>query len=80
MQYYIVLCPYKVEGEPEVEIVGIRHSYEEAKALYDEKIKDLRTDAEEWELEVIVDDRYYFEAIGDNWHPSYYMKLYIEEV
>lgn len=79
-KHFIVLCAYKTECEPNIDILGVCHSYDEAKILYDKKIKDIRIDAEEWEMDIVTNKECYFEAIGDQWHPSYYMKLYIMEV
>lgn len=80
MKHFIVLCTYKTECEPNIDILGAYHSYDEAKTLYNKKIKDIRIDAEEWKMDIVTDEECYFEAIGDQWHPSYYMKLYIMEV
>lgn len=79
MKHFIVLCTYKTECEPNIDILGVYHSYDEAKTLYNKKIKDIRIDAEEWKMDIVTDEECYFEAIGDRWHPSYYIKLYIKE-
>ena len=79
MKHYIVICLWKTgEGEG-VNIVGVRHSYDEAKELYDKELDDVITDADDWEMDYDYekDGMPGFEAYGNYWHPSNYIKLYI---
>jgi hypothetical protein len=83
MSHYAVVCLYRTGSESnECDIIGVKHTYEEAKKLFDEELPGIISDAEEWDMEFDEEEisENYFEAYGDEWHPSYYMKLYIQEV
>ena len=83
MKYYVVICLYRTgETSNDCEIVGIKYTYEDAKQLFDETLPDVISNAKEWGMEYDEEEVHdnYFEAYGNEWHPSYYMKLYIQGV
>ena len=83
MKHYAVVCLYRTGSTSnKCDIIGIKDTYEEAKKLFDKELTTVMADAEEWDMEFDKEEmsENYFEAYGDEWHPSYYMKLYIQGV
>lgn len=80
MKHYILVCQWSTDDGANVKIMGVCHSDDEVQELYNKTIPDLRIDAEEWDLDVVCDDTRYFEAVGNEWHSSRFMTLYIVEV
>lgn len=46
MKHYVVLCEYCVDGESGVDVIGVRHTKEEAQALFKDQIPVTRKEAQ----------------------------------
>ena len=79
MKHYIVLCAWRTGGGEGVDIKGVFHSEDEAKDLFKKELVDVILDADDWGMDWDHDGQYYFEANGDQWNQSYYIKLCIKE-
>ena len=79
MKHYIVICEYCVCGECGVDIIGVRHTEEEALALYNEQLPIERKCAEENGYDVTEETEKYFVACEDSNYCDEHINLYIEK-
>lgn len=80
MEHYIVINNWSNEYENDVTILGIAHTLEEAKKIFNESINDERDYAEEHEYTVYADTEVDFDAGEEGYYSMEHTRLYIQYV
>ena len=83
MSHYVVINRWTNEDcceFNEVTIVGIAHSLEEAKRIFNKRLIEEKEIATEGEWEILEDCETEFEAGEEGNHTAHHTHLYIEEV
>lgn len=82
MTHYVVLCDWALENQNAsgVDITGIAHSLEEAKAIFAEAVVDEKKYAEENNWEIFEDSDVAFCAGEEGYYAAEHTYFYIQEV
>ena len=80
MEHYVVVNDWAYEYESGTTILGVTHSFEEAKVIFDASVADERefSNAQKWE---IYDDcETVFDAGEDGYYVANHTNLYIQRI
>lgn len=80
MKHFIVLNHWANEYESGVTILGVAHSIEEAKQIFNEHIVEEREYAEKHEFTIYDDCEDCFDAGEDGYYVSNHTNLYIQMI
>ena len=81
MKYYVVLCNWSLlSGEFGTDIIGIAHSLEEAREIFDKAVIDYKANAEYNNWEIYEDSDVEFDAGAKSYYRLEHTNLYIEGV
>lgn len=80
MRHYVVVNDWAVEYESGTTILGVAHSIEEAKGIFNRSVEDEKRYAEEHGWEVYDDCETVFDAGEDGYYVSNHTNLYIQMV
>ena len=83
MKHYVVLCDWAVDNgcmEQGVNITGVAHTLEEAKAIFADAVVDEKQYAKENNWTVYEDTDVCFDAGEDGYYNAEHAHFYIEEV
>lgn len=80
MKHYVVVLDWAVETDEAVTILGVTHTLEEAKQIFNENLPEQKGYTEEYGYEVYVDDDMTYEAgVSGEWRTEH-VALYIQGV
>ena len=80
MKHYVVVLDWAVEDDEAVTILGVTHTLEEAKKIFDENLPEQKGYTEEYGYEVYTDTDMMYEAgMSGEWRMEH-TALYIQEV
>jgi hypothetical protein len=80
MKHYVVVLDWAVETDEAVTILGVTHTLEEAKQIFNEYLPEQKGYTEEYGYEVYADDDMTYEAgVSGEWRIEH-TALYIKEV
>jgi hypothetical protein len=80
MTHYVVVLDWAVEDDEAVTILGVTHTLEEAKKIFDENLSEQKGYTEEYGYEVYTDTDVMYEAgMSGEWRMEH-TALYIQEV
>ena len=80
MKHYVVVLDWAVEDDEAVTILGVTHTLEEAKKIFDENLPEQKGYTEEYGYEVYTDTDVMYEAgMSGEWRMEH-TALYIQEV
>ena len=80
MKHYIILNDCANEYECGTNVLGVAHSMEEAKEIFNEYVEEERRYAEEHNFEILDDCETVFDAGEDGYYVSNHTNLYIQLV
>ena len=80
MEHYVVINEWATEDENGVTILGVAHSMEEAKRIFNENIDKERELAEENGYTIYEDDETTFDAGEEGFYITNHGSLYIQMV
>lgn len=80
MKHYVVVNDWANEYENGSTILGVAHSLEEAKEIFNQNIGDERQYAEEHEFTIYDDCETVFDAGEDGYYISNHTNLYIQMI
>ena len=79
-KHYVVVLDWAVEDDEGVAILGVTHTLEEAKKIFNENLQEQKGYAEQYGYEVYEDDDTIYEAgISGEWRKEH-VALYIQGV
>ena len=81
-KHYVVVCSWSNEETPQsiTEIIGVRHSYEDAVDLFNSRLTEEKQYAKENNYTVYEDSESIFEAGLEGYCATNFTLLYIEQV
>ena len=80
MKHYVVILDWAIESDEAVTILGVTHTLEEAKQIFNEYLLEQKGYTEEYGYEVYEDTNVTYKAgISGEWRTEH-TALYIEEV
>ena len=79
-EHYVIINDWANEYENGVSILGIVHSLEEAKRIFNECVAEEKQYAEEHDFEIYNDDDEDFDAGEDGYYVSNHTRVYIQGV
>jgi hypothetical protein len=80
MKHYVVMLDWATQDAEAVAIIGVVHTYEDAKKLFDEELVEEKGIAESKGYTVEVDEEDRFEAGIMGYWATEHSELYIQEV
>ena len=80
MKHYVVVLDWATNDEENVDILGIKHTFEEAEELFKEHIEYERNLAEDKGYVVSEDFRGCFVAYEEGYYAAEHTRLYIQGV
>lgn len=80
MQHFIVLVDWALDGDEEVIIVGVTHTLEEAKELFNKQVVKEKEFAKNNYWTIVTDDDDLFEAYPKGYYATEHTRLYIQGV
>ena len=80
MKHYVVVLDWAVEADEAVTILGVTHTLEDAKKIFDEYLPEQKGYTDEYGYEVYADtDTQYEAGVGGYWRTEH-VALYIQGV
>ena len=80
MKHYVVMVDWATQDDENVDIVGVAHTMDEAKEIFQKRLVIERELADEHEYEITDDSETLFEAGDMGYWRDDHIILYIEEV
>ena len=80
MKHYVVVLDWATNDEENVDILGVRHTFEEAEELFNEHLEYERKLAEEKDYIITEDFRGCFVAQEEGYYSAEHTRLLIMEV
>lgn len=80
MNHYVVVNEWVSDNKAFADIIGVAHSLDEAKEIFNKRIEEERAYAEENEYTIFEENDVYFDAGEDGYYFSHHTKLYIQMV
>lgn len=80
MKHYVVLIEWSTEGDCGSNILGVAHSLDEAKEIFNDTVEEERQLAEDNGWEIYEDTDVIFDAGEDGFYCSNHSKTYIQGV
>jgi phosphoribosyl-dephospho-CoA transferase len=80
MKHYVVVLNWATEGDNGSNVLGVAHTLEEAKEIFDETFKEEKDLAENNGWKIYEESDKVFDAGEDGYYHDNYTKLYIQEV
>ena len=80
MKHFVVVKRWAYDYECGVTIIGVKHSMEEAKEIFNENLVDEKNYAEEEGFEIYDDCETVFDAGEDGYYSRNHTNLYIQMV
>ena len=80
MEHFVVINDWSNDYECGVTILGVTHTLEEAKELFDNSVKEERDYAKEHGYEIYDDDENEFDAGEDGYYAREHTRVYIQQV
>lgn len=80
MKHFIVLVDWALDGDEEVIVVGVTHTLEEAKELFNKQVVKEKEFAKNNYWPIVTDDDDLFEAYPKGYYTTEHTVLYIKEV
>lgn len=80
MKHYVVFLEWASEGDNGSNILGVAHSLEEAKQIFNETVEEEKQLAEESGWEIYEDTDVEFDTGEDGYYCTNHSRLYIQEV
>lgn len=78
--HYVIVLDWAIEDDEAVEILGVTHTFEDAKKIFNENLPEQKGYAEEYGYEVYADTEVQYEAgINGEWRMEH-TSLYIQGV
>ena len=80
MEHYVIVLDWAGNDAEGVNILGVTHTLDEAKAIFANQVVIEKELAEEWGWEVETDTDVEFEAYENGYYAVTHSRLYIQEV
>lgn len=80
MEHYVVVLDWAVETDEAVTILGVTHTLEEAKQIFNANLPEQKGYTEEYGYEVYADDDTRYEAGVSGYWRTEHVALYIQGV
>ena len=80
MEHYVVILDWASDYECGVEILGVTHTIEEAKVIFNNSVGDEKHHAKEFGYEIYTDCETDFDASEYGYYAKEHTRLYIQEV
>jgi hypothetical protein len=79
-KHYVIINDWSSQYENGVSILGVAHSLEEAKEIFNQYVAEEKQYAEEHEFEIYNNDDEDFDAGEDGYYVSNHTRVYIQGV
>lgn len=80
MKHYVVILDWATEDDSDVQILGVAHTLDDAKEIFNKRISEEIQFAEDNGYIIGTNDETEFEAFEDGYYAAEHTLLYIEEV
>ena len=80
MEHYVVIHKWASEYEQGFSILGVVHSLEEAKEIFNKVLTEERAYAKEHDFKIYEDEEFYFDAGEEGYYISNHTHLCVEFV
>ena len=80
MKHFVVINQWATEMDSGLNIIGVAHTFAEAKEMFDNALADERKFAAEMNWHIEIDDEDSFEAYEEGYYASAHTVLYIQGV
>ena len=80
MKHYVIINDWATEDESETVVLGVAHSLEEAKEIFNKRLADEKQYAEEHGFIIYDDCETVFDAGEDGYYSHNHTSLYIQKV
>jgi hypothetical protein len=80
MKHYLIINEWATEDDNGFSVIGVAHSLEEAKELFDKKLEEEKAYAKENGFEIYEDKETIFDAGEDGYYTNNHTVLRIDEV
>lgn len=80
MKHYVIIHDWSNEYESDIVILGVTHTMEEAKTIFNNSVNEEKNYAEEWGYEIFTDCDEDFDAGEMGYYSTKHTRVYIQEV
>ena len=80
MEHYVIINDWSNEFESGVTILGVTHTFDEAKAVFDANVVEERTYASEHDWTIFEDNGVDFDAGVEGYYSTEHSRVYIQRV
>ena len=80
MEHFVVINDWSNEYESGVTVLGVIHTLEEAKEIFNNSIKDEKNYAKENGFKIYTDSETEFDAGKDGFYATEHTRLYIQKI
>lgn len=80
MKHYVVVLDWAENDAEDINIIGVAHSLDEAKEMFNARLVEERAFAEEHGYEIYEDVETLFDAGENGYYAASHTRLYIQEV